>query len=224
MQKYLEHPLLVPLQPFTPLTPPQLHHTVLPIQSIQPTLTTPLEIPALPTLPPSTPLTKFDMRIWVLVTSFQPLCAYIYNTLYGRRCSTAYDLCVDNLSDSYTHLTNYSVQKKQKFGASTSGGTGVVNDGRSGSAGSVGSGSEDEHELHNTSPATSAKIDTSNTGSGMSGSTSARKLRGVVGTNRSNSASGIAMGGSGSGGGGNESRKRLSETDLLVCKLLCWLL
>jgi hypothetical protein len=58
---------------------------------------------------------KFDTRIWVLVTSFQPLQAHIFPTIYGRRCGTAYSTDLTTLGDSYAHLTNYSVQKKQPF-------------------------------------------------------------------------------------------------------------
>lgn len=58
---------------------------------------------------------KFDTRIWVLVTSFQPLQAHIFPIIYGRRCGTAYSTELATLGDSYTHLTNYSVQKKQTF-------------------------------------------------------------------------------------------------------------
>lgn len=60
-------------------------------------------------------LTKFDIRIWVLVISFQPLIVYIYPILYGRRCSTAYTTSVTSLSDNFIHLTNYSIQKTQTF-------------------------------------------------------------------------------------------------------------
>lgn len=58
---------------------------------------------------------KFDLRIWVLVTSSKlvdsPLCIYIYNEVYGRRCSSSYNQSYNNLNDLYKHLTNYSIQK-----------------------------------------------------------------------------------------------------------------
>jgi hypothetical protein len=58
---------------------------------------------------------KFDIRIWVLVTSFQPTVkAHIYSTVYARRCSTAYSKDVQTLNDHFIHLTNYSLQKKNK--------------------------------------------------------------------------------------------------------------
>jgi hypothetical protein len=55
---------------------------------------------------------KFDLRIWVLVTSFEPLSAHIYSAVYGRRCSVPYRDDVKTLNDRLVHLTNYSVQKK----------------------------------------------------------------------------------------------------------------
>ena len=65
---------------------------------------------------PNNMLSKFDMRVWVLVTSFKPLLeAHIYSQLYGRRCSSVYSAQLSTLGNSYAHLTNYSVQKKQKF-------------------------------------------------------------------------------------------------------------
>ena len=57
---------------------------------------------------------KFDLRVWVLVTSFEPgnLIAFIYTAVYGRRCSVPYTSNVQNLDDNFGHLTNYSLQKK----------------------------------------------------------------------------------------------------------------
>jgi hypothetical protein len=55
---------------------------------------------------------KFDMRIWVMITSFQPLQAFIYNHIYGRRCSSSYTMNMQSLHDENIHLTNYSIQKK----------------------------------------------------------------------------------------------------------------
>lgn len=59
-------------------------------------------------IPLSFGLCKFDLRIWVLVTSFDPLIIYMYNTFYSRICQEAYSL--DSL-DAFKHLANYSVQK-----------------------------------------------------------------------------------------------------------------
>ena len=60
-------------------------------------------------------LTKFDMRVWVLVTCFKSFRCFVYSTLYGRRCSNAYTSDVSSLGETFTHLTNYSIQKKQSF-------------------------------------------------------------------------------------------------------------
>jgi hypothetical protein len=60
-------------------------------------------------------LTKFDMRVWVLVTCFKSFRCFVYSTLYGRRCSSAYTSDVSSLGETFTHLTNYSIQKKQSF-------------------------------------------------------------------------------------------------------------
>ena len=59
-------------------------------------------------LPVSNGLCKFDMRIWVLVTSFDPLSIYFYNTCYCRICQEPYTLAS---LDPSIHLANYSVQK-----------------------------------------------------------------------------------------------------------------
>ena len=35
---------------------------------------------------------KFDIRIWVLVTSFDPLKIYVFSDFYLRICGTKYDI------------------------------------------------------------------------------------------------------------------------------------
>jgi hypothetical protein len=55
---------------------------------------------------------KFDMRVWVLVTNLMPLQASVYPTVYARRCGSHYNTSVDSLSDHMIHLTNYTLQKK----------------------------------------------------------------------------------------------------------------
>jgi hypothetical protein len=52
---------------------------------------------------------KFDIRQWVLVTSFDPLEIYIFSEFYVRICGSKYDL--SDIQDSYKHLTNFSIQK-----------------------------------------------------------------------------------------------------------------
>ena len=63
---------------------------------------------------------KFDTRIWVAITCFQPLKAFIYSTIYGRKCSKAYSNGTKQLNDDLIHLTNYSVQKHSNGSASSS--------------------------------------------------------------------------------------------------------
>ena len=57
---------------------------------------------------------KFDLRQWVLVTSFEPLKIYIFEESYARYCSKEFDLKQENWKDSFVHLTNYSIQRKSK--------------------------------------------------------------------------------------------------------------
>jgi len=52
---------------------------------------------------------KVDFRVYVLVTSFQPLRAYIYDDLLARFSVERYDLA--NVTNIFCHLTNYSVNK-----------------------------------------------------------------------------------------------------------------
>lgn len=55
--------------------------------------------------------TKFDMRIYVLVTSFHPLRIYLYQDGLVRFASVQYNNASTSLADRYMHLTNYSVNK-----------------------------------------------------------------------------------------------------------------
>ncbi|XP_053607885.1 polyglutamylase complex subunit TTLL1-like [Plodia interpunctella] len=54
---------------------------------------------------------KFDLRIYVLVTSFRPLKAYMFRNGFCRFCTMKYDTSVTELDNMYVHLTNVSVQK-----------------------------------------------------------------------------------------------------------------
>lgn len=55
---------------------------------------------------------KFDIRLFVLVTSFRPLRAYLYNEGFCRMCCERYTNNIDGIENKYIHLTNVSVQKK----------------------------------------------------------------------------------------------------------------
>ncbi|CAH2106358.1 unnamed protein product [Euphydryas editha] len=54
---------------------------------------------------------KFDLRIYVLVTSFRPLKAYMFRNGFCRFCAIKYDKSVSELDNMYIHITNVSVQK-----------------------------------------------------------------------------------------------------------------
>lgn len=53
---------------------------------------------------------KFDFRQWVLVTNFNPLIIYMFNSCYAKICGS--EFAIDQLKDKYRHISNYSVQKK----------------------------------------------------------------------------------------------------------------
>ena len=55
---------------------------------------------------------KFDMRMYVLVTSFNPLRVYLYNEGLARFATEAYSNDADNLRNKFVHLTNFSVNKR----------------------------------------------------------------------------------------------------------------
>ncbi|EDW00061.1 GH12651 [Drosophila grimshawi] len=55
---------------------------------------------------------KFDLRLYVLVTAFNPIKAYLYNEGFCRFCTQRYDQAeIDNV---FMHLTNVSIQKNNK--------------------------------------------------------------------------------------------------------------
>lgn len=55
---------------------------------------------------------KYDMRIYVLVTSYDPLVIYMYQNGLVRFSTEKYSLSAKSLKKKFVHLTNYSINKK----------------------------------------------------------------------------------------------------------------
>eukprot|EP00998_Keelungia_sp_KM082_P009356 NODE_552_length_1818_cov_52.607333_g543_i0.p1 GENE.NODE_552_length_1818_cov_52.607333_g543_i0~~NODE_552_length_1818_cov_52.607333_g543_i0.p1 ORF type:complete len:553 (+),score=127.30 NODE_552_length_1818_cov_52.607333_g543_i0:50-1660(+) len=54
---------------------------------------------------------KWDIRLYVLCTGFDPMKVYIFNEGLIRFATEPFKLQADNLDNQYMHLTNYSVNK-----------------------------------------------------------------------------------------------------------------
>jgi tubulin polyglutamylase TTLL1 len=54
---------------------------------------------------------KFDLRLYVLVTSFRPLKVYLFKHGFCRFCTVKYDDSLREIDNMYIHLTNVSIQK-----------------------------------------------------------------------------------------------------------------
>jgi 5-methylcytosine-specific restriction endonuclease McrA len=54
---------------------------------------------------------KFDLRLYVLVTSFRPLRAYISRHGFCRFCTVKYNASLTSMDNMFVHLTNVSLQK-----------------------------------------------------------------------------------------------------------------
>ncbi|KAL5110548.1 putative tubulin polyglutamylase TTLL9 [Taenia crassiceps] len=52
---------------------------------------------------------KFDLRVYVLVTSFQPLKAWVYRDGFARLSNVGFSM--ESIDDQYVHLTNVAIQK-----------------------------------------------------------------------------------------------------------------
>ncbi|XP_063500216.1 tubulin polyglutamylase TTLL5 isoform X14 [Symphalangus syndactylus] len=57
---------------------------------------------------------KFDVRLYVLVTSYDPLVIYLYEEGLARFATVRYDQGAKNIRNQFMHLTNYSVNKKSE--------------------------------------------------------------------------------------------------------------
>jgi tubulin polyglutamylase TTLL4 len=55
---------------------------------------------------------KYDLRVYVVVTSFEPLKIYIFKEGLVRLATVPYTTCKSSLKQRFVHLTNYSVNKK----------------------------------------------------------------------------------------------------------------
>ncbi|XP_048340915.1 tubulin polyglutamylase TTLL5 isoform X3 [Sphaerodactylus townsendi] len=55
---------------------------------------------------------KFDVRLYVLVTCYDPLVVYLYEEGLARFATVRYDQGAKNIKNQFMHLTNYSVNKK----------------------------------------------------------------------------------------------------------------
>jgi hypothetical protein len=54
---------------------------------------------------------KFDLRIYVLVTSYRPLKAYQYVHGFARFCNAKYNTDMVDIDNPFIHLTNVAIQK-----------------------------------------------------------------------------------------------------------------
>lgn len=71
-----------------------------------------VELPYLLKLGKSKEKRKFDIRQWVLVTSYEPLTVYVFSSAYLRLCGSEFSL--EDIEDKFRHISNYTVQKKNK--------------------------------------------------------------------------------------------------------------
>ena len=55
---------------------------------------------------------KYDLRIYVMVTSYDPLKVYLFRDGLTRFATQKYTTNINNLKQRYVHLTNYSVNKR----------------------------------------------------------------------------------------------------------------
>lgn len=56
---------------------------------------------------------KFDLRIYVAITGIDPLKIYIYEEGLARFATEPYELTKNDFN-IFTHLTNFSINKKNK--------------------------------------------------------------------------------------------------------------
>jgi len=57
---------------------------------------------------------KYDLRLYVLVTSFEPLKIYLFQEGLVRLATVPYSTSKSSLKQRFIHLTNFSVNKKSE--------------------------------------------------------------------------------------------------------------
>lgn len=58
---------------------------------------------------------KFDLRLYVLVKSFDPIEAYLANEGLARLCTDNYRMPTkENMKNMFMHLTNFSLNKNSE--------------------------------------------------------------------------------------------------------------
>mmetsp|Transcript_1055 Transcript_1055/g.1065 ORF Transcript_1055/g.1065 Transcript_1055/m.1065 type:complete len:433 (+) Transcript_1055:87-1385(+) len=65
---------------------------------------------------------KFDLRLYVLVSSYRPLRVYQYAHGFARFCNSKYTNAIDDMDNPFIHLTNVAIQKKNDEYNSSHGG------------------------------------------------------------------------------------------------------
>ncbi|KAL0209579.1 hypothetical protein RCL1_008417 [Eukaryota sp. TZLM3-RCL] len=55
---------------------------------------------------------KFDLRLYLLVTSFNPLVAYTYREGFARLSASRFSMAASDISNNFVHLTNVAIQKQ----------------------------------------------------------------------------------------------------------------
>ena len=56
-------------------------------------------------------ITQFDLRVYALVTCYNPLTVYLSRTGFARFTSTRFSMAADDIDNAFIHLTNVAVQK-----------------------------------------------------------------------------------------------------------------
>ena len=52
---------------------------------------------------------KFDLRLYVLVTSYRPMKVWLSSLGFARFCNTKYTMASDDLDNMEMHLTNVAI-------------------------------------------------------------------------------------------------------------------